>query len=173
MKIYLRPITEGDANLIVKWRNSPSVLKHCFNREQITLESHIKFYKEYIETGKYKQYIVERIEETTGVVVYPIATVYLKDIDKANKRCQLCIFTSDDEEWSTEGQTIAAKQLLEIAFNELGMHKVYSYVFAKYPEEKALLETAGFEVETRLNDEIAGPDGSYEDTYRMAIYNKQ
>ncbi len=172
MKIYLRPITEDDANLIVKWRNSSSVLKHCFNREQITVESHLQFYKEYIETGKYKQYIVERIEESTGVVIYPIATVYLKDIDMANKRCQLCIFTSDDEEWSTEGQTIAAKQLLEIAFNELGMHKVYSYVFAKYPEEKALLEAAGFEVETRLNNEIAGVDGSYEDTYRMAIYNK-
>ncbi len=46
MKIYLRPITEDDANLIVKWRNSSSVLKHCFNREQITVESHLKFYKE-------------------------------------------------------------------------------------------------------------------------------
>ncbi|SDB69002.1 GNAT family N-acetyltransferase [Butyrivibrio sp. INlla16] len=173
MKIYLRPVTEEDGALIVKWRNNPIVAKHCFNRNPITIESNKKFYHEMVETGHYKQYIVERIEEFTGVVTYPIATVYLKDIDRTNKRCELCIFTRDDEEWNTESQTIAIKQLLKVCFEELGMHKVYSYVFTRYEDEKELLENAGFKEETVLKGEAVGIDGSYDDAYRMSIFEEE
>ena len=96
MRIFLRPITEKDTVNIVKWRNSDKVRSHCMTKAPITEESHLKFFKEYVLTGKYKQFIVERIEEETGLVSYPIATVYLKDLDRENKRCELCIFTSND-----------------------------------------------------------------------------
>ena len=171
MKIYLRPITEDDGALIVKWRNNPNVSMHCFNRTPVTLESNKKFFHEQVETGRYKQYIVERIEEFTGVVVYPIATVYLKDIDRINKRCELCIFTSDDEEWNTESQAMAIKKLLFIAFEELGMHKVYSYVFTRYDDEKQLLESVSFKVENVLENEAVGMNGKYDDAYRMVIFD--
>ena len=44
MHIYLRPITKDDTNLIVKWRNSPKVSSHCFNKKPITKESHLDFF---------------------------------------------------------------------------------------------------------------------------------
>ena len=118
MRIFLRPITEKDTANIVKWRNSDKVRSHCMTKAPITEESHLKFLKEYVLTGKYKQFVVERIEEETGLVSYPIATVYLKDIDNENKRCELCIFTSNEVEWDEEGQSIAIKMLLEKAFGE-------------------------------------------------------
>ena len=170
MKIYLRPITEADGKLIVKWRNAPNVSMHCFNRNPVTLESNARFFHEHVETGHYRQYMVERIEEVTGVVSYAIATVYLKDVDTTNRRCELCIFTSDDEEWNTESQSIAVKKLLDIAFHELHMHKVYSYVFVQFEDEKRLLESAGFEAETILKKEAVGTDGEYHDVYRMTIF---
>lgn len=172
MRIYLRPIAEKDARLIVKWRNNPIVLKHCFNQKPITIESHLKFYHDFVETGLYRQYIVERVEETSGVASYPIATVYLKDIDRTNNRCELCIFTSDDEEWNTQSQSMAITQLLDIAFKELEMHKVYSYVFVQYEDEKQLLESAGFQVETIMKNEAKGADGQYDDAYRMSIFKE-
>ena len=171
MKIYLRPVTEEDGNLIVRWRNTPSVARHCFNRNEITVASNKKFFHEFVETGIYKQYIVERIEEESGVVTYPIASVYLKDIDKTNKRCELCVFTSDSEEWNTESQSIAIRQLLKIAFGELGMHKVYSYVFTQYKDERDLLENSGFELEAVLKNEALGVNGTYDDAYRMTIFS--
>ena len=112
MRIYLRPIVLEDGANIVKWRNSSDVLSHCFDKTPITLESNEVFFKEYIETGKYKQFIVERIDEDFGVSSYPIATVYLKDFDQINHRCELCVFTSDDQEWNTDSQCIAIKLLL-------------------------------------------------------------
>lgn len=172
MKIYLRPITTNDTKLIVKWRNNARVSAHCLNRTPVTEESHLEFFEKNIMTGCYQQYIVERIEEDFGTVSYPIATVYLKDIDRFNHRCELCIFTSDDQEWNTESQSIAVKMLLEKAFHELGIHKVYSYVFDKFIDEAELLKSAGFTMEAILKREALDTEGNYEDIIRFSIYNE-
>ena len=170
MRIYIRPISLNDGHLIVKWRNTASVASHCMNRNPITIESNEKFFHENIETGHYQQFIVERVDELSGVASYPIATVYLKDIDRTNRRCELCIFTSDDQEWNTESQEIAVRLLLDKAFTEFGMHKVYSYVFYRFLDEATLLKNAGFSIETILRDEVLGADGSYSDVVRFSIF---
>lgn len=167
MRIYLRPITLEDGPNIVKWRNSANVLNHCFDKTPLTLESNAAFYKACIETAKYKQFMVERIDENFGVFSYPIATVYLKDFDKVNNRCELCIFTSDDQEWNTESQSLAIKQLLEKAFSEYGMHKVYTFVFADNQDEVALMNRAGLSVEAVLVKEAVNNEGKYVDVLRM------
>lgn len=169
MRIYLRPITLEDGTNIVKWRNSTEVLSHCFDKTPITIESNAVFYKSFIETGKYKQYIVERIDEDFGVSSYPIATVYLKDFDQANRRCELCIFTSDDQEWNTESQSIAIRMLLEKAFSDYEIHKVYTFVFAANKDEVALMKRAGLQEEAVLKKEAIDSNGDYVDVLRMAI----
>ncbi len=169
MRIYLRPVKLNDGAYIVKWRNSKNVARHCFDKTPITFESNEAFFKSNIETGKYKQYIVERIEEDFGVASYPIATVYLKDIDTVNNRCELCIFTSDDEEWNTESQSIAIKMLLEKAFSEFHMHKVYTYVFEANKDEILLMETAGLKKEAILRKEASDETGNFVDVLRMMI----
>lgn len=172
MQIFLRPISESDGPNIVRWRNDPDVLSHCLDKTHITEESNRAFYKANIETGKYKQFIVECVESYSGVCTYPIATVYLKDMDYGNKRCELCIFTSSDVEWNPEGQAIAIEMLVKKAFTEYGMHKVYSYVFSKFPEEADLLKKAGFEVEAILRGEALNGDGEYEDLIRLYAINQ-
>ena len=101
---------------------------------------------------------------------YPIATVYLKDMDSSNHRCELCIFTSDDQEWNTESQKIAIKQLLKKAFEEYGMHKVYSYVFRKNNDEIELLIKSGFHEEAVLEAEAFDGNGNYVDVLRMSVF---
>ena len=170
MRIYLRPITLEDGPTIVKWRNAPSVSNHCFNKMPITIQSNESFYKANIETGKYKQFIVQRIDEDFGVISYAIATVYLKDFDKVNKRCELCVFTSDDQEWNTESQSMAIKQLLEKAFIEYEMHKVYTFVFAENKDEIELMKKSGLKEEAVLRKEAIDCNGNYVDILRMAIF---
>lgn len=169
MRIYLREITIEDSATIVKWRNTEKVQGHCFTKTPITLESQYQFFNNNIKTGKYLQFIVERVDENYGVASYPIATVYLKDMDMGNRRCELCIFTSDDQEWNTESQSIAIKMLLDKAFNEYGMHKVYSYVFYKYLDEAELLKRTGFSSEAVLKDEAMDENGNYVDVVRFSI----
>lgn len=169
MKITLRPITLQDASHLIEWRNDESVINHCLSRAKITEKSNNEFFKNFVQTGKYKQYIVERVDDDFPVVAYPIATVYLKDMDYTNKRCELCIFTSPDEEWGCESQRLAIRMLVDKAFKEFGMHKVYSYVFYKYSDEVGLLKEAGFSIEALLKEEACNADGNFEDIVRMSI----
>ncbi|WP_031553336.1 GNAT family N-acetyltransferase [Oribacterium sp. FC2011] len=169
MRIYLRPIKLEDGSNIVKWRNSDKVKAHCFSKIPVTIESNKAFFKYYIETEKYKQFIVERIDEDYGVASYPIATIYLKDLDHENHRCELCIFTSDDQEWNTESQSIAIRQLLDIAFTEYDMHKVYTFVFKENQDEIDLMKRAGLIEEAILKQEAVNNEGKYVDVLRMAI----
>ncbi len=170
MRIFLKPIELNDSQLIIKWRNSPSVRNHCFDKTEITEESHKRFYDSFIKTGKYKQFIVYRIDDDYGVISYPIATIYLKDIDRFNQRCELCIFTSNDEEWNTESQKKAILSMLEIAFNQEKMRKVYSYVLKKNDDEITLLERSGFKREALLENEAVDLDGTVLDVVRMSIF---
>lgn len=170
MRIFLRPITEKDGDHIVKWRNSEKVLKDCMTKTPITLESHMQYYHDRVLTGKNIQFIVERVEEETGLAAYPIATIYLKDVDRENNRCELCVFTSSDIEWEVESQLLAIKMILDKAFGEYGMHKVYSRVF--YNEGIELLKRAGFTLESVLKSEVL-IDGEYHDIYRMSIFNPE
>ena len=111
-----------------------------------------------------------RFEEESGLVAYPIATIYLKDIDYENHRCELCVFTSSDIEWEVESQLLAIKMILEKAFGEYGMHKVYSRVF--YNDGIEILKMAGFTLESVLKSEVL-IDGKYQDIYRMSIFNPE
>ena len=168
MRIFIRPITENDSANIVKWRNSEKVHKHCMSKTPITLESHMQYYRDKVLTGKNIQFIVERVEEELGLAAYPIATIYLKDVDRENHCCELCVFTSSDIEWEAEGQILATKMVLDKAFHEYGMHKVYSRVF--YNDGIEILKMAGFTLESVLKSEVL-IDGKYQDIYRMSIFN--
>lgn len=170
MNISLRPVTLEDGKLIVEWRNSKRVSSHCFDKRPITLESNKYFFEHFVKNGKYRQFIVDRMDEDFGAFSYPIATVYLKDFDEVNKRCELCIFTSNDQEWNTESQTIAIKKLLKISFEEYKMHKIYTYVFEKNLDEIELMKQAGFQVEAVLKDEAVNHSGDYVNVLRMAIF---
>lgn len=169
MKILLRPITLQDGVHLVKWRNDERVINHCLSRASITEESNKEFFEKNVLTGKYKQFMVERLNEDFPMVAYPIATVYLKDMDYTNKRCELCIFTSTDTEWEPESQSMAIHMLVEKAFNEYGMHKVYSYVFYKFPDEVELLKNAGFSSEAILKEEAINDKGEYDDLVRLSV----
>ena len=169
MKIYLTPVTLNDSKMIVKWRNSNNVRNHCFDNRLITEESNKKFFEQYITTGKYKQFIVNKIDDEFGVVSYAIALIYLKDMDLVNARCELCIFTSDDGEWNNESQAIAIKMMLQKAFDEYKMEKVYSYVFSKNEDEIKLLERAGLSKEAVLKKEAVDLEGNRVDVIRMSV----
>lgn len=170
MRVYIRPIKESDGANIVKWRNSEKVQKDCMTKAPITLESHMQYYRDKVLTGKNIQFIVERIEEETGLAAYPIATIYLKDVDNENHCCELCVFTSSDVEWEPESQILATKMILDKAFNEYGMHKVYTRTF--YNEGIEMLKGAGLTLEAVLKSEVM-IDGEYKDIYRLSIFNPE
>lgn len=172
LRLYLRPIQAEDGKLIVKWHNNPTVLEHCFNKELITEESNRLFFENYVLICKYKQFIVERIVEPYGVASYSIATIYLKNIDQYNKTSEMCMFSSYLEEWTSESKRIAIKLLIEKAFLEYDMRKIYTFIMTKYREEVDLLKDIGFVVENVIKDTIIDSSDNHNDVAKLCMLNK-
>lgn len=173
MRIYLRPVTLEDTENIVKWRNNPEISRNRFDQTKITEESNYRFFKENIETGKYIQYMVERIDDDFGVCAYPIATIFLKNIDKKNSRCELGMFPSCKEEWTDEGQEKAICMILQKAFGEYGFNKVYTSIYADHESESLLLQKSGFLIEGKLREELCDSEGNFRDILRMGILREE
>ena len=160
MKLVLREVRLEDGKNIVHWRNDIKVISHCLDKTLITEESNVQYFNKRILTGEVKQFIVERSDdEWGGVFGYPIGTIYLKKIDRYNHQCELGMYPGNDIEWNGESQKIAVKLLLQKAFEEYGIHKVYSYVFADCQDEIDLLLKCGFEQERKIVAEICDQDG--------------
>lgn len=153
MKIHLRPVELKDGRTIVNWRNDPLVREHCRNHKPITEAGNEDFFHNYVETGKYKQYMVERLDEDFGVFSYSIATIYLKDIDYNSKSAELCLFTSNDREWNTESQTMAINRILEIAFDELKLQTINSFVYSNFLNDADILKSFGFVLDSKSNQD--------------------
>lgn len=169
MKVWLRDVTLEDGKKIVQWRNNVKVINHCMDKTLITEESNEVYFNNYVATGKVKQFIVDRSdEEWAGIFGYSIGTVYLKDFDNENYKCELGMYSGIDIEWNCESQKLAIDLLLKKAFEEYGMHKVYSYVFADCKEEIEVLQKSGFIQEGKFIAEILDKD-EYKDVLRMAI----
>lgn len=169
MNIFLKPVAESDSQYIVKWRNNDKVRERCFSKSLIDINQQIEFYKNKVLTGLYKQYIVQCADPICGAAVYPIGVVYLKDLDIENKRCELCVFNNYDADWTSEEQSKAVRMLVEKAFEEFGMHKVYSYAFCKFTDEIRILKEAGFTEEVVLHNEVLENDGTTLDVVRMCV----
>ena len=74
-RVTLRPITEADTDLIVRWRNTPSVMRNFIFREPFTPEMHRNWLTTKVATGRVVQYMIE--VKATG---RPVGSVYFRDI---------------------------------------------------------------------------------------------
>lgn len=165
--VKLRHITEADTANIVKWRNTPSVYEHFIYRIPLTEEDHLNWFHTRIETGKVAQFIIVDTESNTDV-----GSVYLRDIDKDNQKCEYGIFIGED---SCRGKGIgsaAAKLALEYAFKELKMNRVFLRVFADNIGAIKSYENAGFKFEGKFRDDVI-IDGTPYDIVFMAILKSE
>ena len=74
--VRLRPIADADTDLIVKWRNTPSVVQNFIFRQTFTPEMHRSWLATKVATGQVVQYII--IDKADDK---PVGSVYYRDID--------------------------------------------------------------------------------------------
>ena len=91
-KLILRPITLDDTDLIVKWRNNPSVVQNFIFREKFTRQMHENWMHNKVETGQVIQYIVEEKKNNR-----PIGSVYFRDVNENYNSAEFGIFIGEDD----------------------------------------------------------------------------
>ena len=112
--IILRPITFDDTDLIVKWRNNPSVVQNFIFREKFTKEMHENWMRTKVDSGYVIQYIVE--EKKSG---RPIGSVYFRDVNDNYNSAEFGIFIGEE--------AVAAINLITPAYS---LAAFFGYVFS-------------------------------------------
>ncbi len=148
-QIYLSPITYEDTKDIVRWRNKPSVREHFIYRELFTSEIHEKWMKNEVETGKVVQFIIrDRGTEQK------IGSVYLRDIDKNNRKCEFGIFIGEEDYLNKGYGREAAELITEYAFIKMNIHKIYLRLLAHNLRALHSYQKAGFVQEGISKDDV-------------------
>lgn len=163
--IILRPMTLEDTEDIVRWRNSESVKKFFIYQDEFTRDSHENWIKTKVETGDVVQFMI--VEEGSQKAV---GSVYLRDIDRENRKAEYGIFIGEDEARGKGYGALATRKMLEYAFGEMGLHRVYLRAFADNIRAISTYKKEGFKVEGILTDDVF-VNGQFRDIAWMAKIN--
>lgn len=165
--IYLRPITEEDTEMVLRWRNSKMVKQYFIYRKNISPEEHRN---RLIAQGKAKK--LHQFILCVATTDRPVGSVYLQNISATHKNAEYGIFIGEQDALGQGYGTAAAKLILQYAFKVLGLHKVYLRVLSDNGRAIRSYENAGFRVEGILRDEIF-EDGVFRDVTRMSILREE
>lgn len=147
--VVIRAMTEKDTANVVKWRNSPAVMENFIYRTPLTKEGHLNWYYNCVKTGKVAQFIIVDTETNTDV-----GSVYLRDIDHSNKKCEYGIFIGEEADRGKGIGSKAAQLVLDYAFEELKLNRVFLRVFSKNLRAIKSYEKVGFKYEGTFRDDV-------------------
>lgn len=150
--------------------DSPSLFEWINDRALVTLSAP---YREVSHTEHDSWF--EQIRQRDDIRIFGIrengrlvGTCQLHSIHSVHRSAELQIRIGDPEARGRGVGTAATTRLLEIAFHELGLHRVYLHVFATNQPARRLYERLGFRVEG-VQREAAWIEGVWIDVVLMAI----
>ena len=124
--VTLRPITDADTDLIVKWRNTPSVVQNFIFRQTFTPEMHRSWLATKVATGQVVQYII--LDNADGK---PVGSVYYRDIDNHNRSAEYGIFIGEESARGKGLGTEAARLFTQFGVDTLHLHRISLRVLAE------------------------------------------
>lgn len=144
----LRYLKEKDVLLMIEWMKDPSLTCFfSFNFNDITIDKALDFINKSKEDGNNRHYaIVDEKDEYLG-------TISLKNIDNKNRSAEYAISLRK----CAIGKGIArfaTENILNIAFNELNLNKVYLNVLSNNIRAIKFYEKFGFKYEGEFINHI-------------------
>lgn len=88
-RVYLRPITVEDTDMVLGWRNDDFVVSNFFYRKSISREEHLNWIENKVNKGLVYQFIV-CMKDTDE----PIGCVYLQHYDESDNSMESGVFMS-------------------------------------------------------------------------------
>ena len=139
-RIYLRPITDADTDMVLSWRNCARTVHNFYYKKPITAEEHTNWLRTKVDTGEVWQYVVCLKDSGT-----PIGSVYLQHFDTATLTGESGVFFSEDapsgQGYATEAVTLVGEK---VGFDKLGLLHLTAKVISENEASRRVHEKSGF-----------------------------
>jgi UDP-4-amino-4,6-dideoxy-N-acetyl-beta-L-altrosamine N-acetyltransferase len=163
----LRPIEQTDQILVASWRNQPHIVRGLFSHHAPSLVEQQRWFADYLDREDEKLFIIETEQQT------PIGTVGLSKIDLANRRAEYGRMLIGNRDYLRRGYAAEATlTLLNYAFDELQLHRVYLKVLADNDAAVRLYHHCHFRLERRFRNAHFAEE-RFHDVLLMAILSQQ
>lgn len=168
-RLILRKMAEGDIDIYNQWRNDIEVMYYTSTDLDVyNIEETKNFVTEVILGSQLsKCYLV--IERKNNK---PIGVVSLINIDYKNQNAECIIDIGDKEAWGKGYGTEAMKLLLDYAFLEMNLHRIFLRVFSFNERAIKLYERLGFQQEGIFIESVFR-DGKWHDIIQMSILQNE
>ena len=163
-RVYLRPLEPDDADLVSRWYADDRVRKLMGDPPTSFARRRQRYEASVTEDGDgVYRFVICRLEDDT-----PVGRTDIFDLDRANGSCAFGITIGDPALWGQGLGTDAVNAVVDFAFGELRMERVWLDTDAANERAQAVYRKAGFTVEGRLRHAWF-QDGAYLDDIRMAM----
>lgn len=160
-KVQVRKFEEKDVPLKVKWINDTSNNQYLHYDLPLTLENTFRWFNRIKDDAR-------RFDATILYESMPVGIIGLLSIDSVNRKAEFYITLG---EVSYKGKGIAekaSKLLINYAFEELGLNKLYLYTEEQNLRAQKLFEKIGFLKEGLLRQDLFIKN-EYKNRFSMSI----
>lgn len=164
---YIRLMEENDVHYKVKW----------FNDDEVRKTLNVDFPISEIGTKKWLHQVVQNPARKDFIICStfddkPIGYVGLVNIDLKNRKAESYLGIGDKSYWGKGHASEARRLILDYAFDELALNRVYSYVWSENLAMQHINEKVGFKREGILRSDIYYK-GEYRDKILMSILKSE
>ena len=165
-QISLRPFEREDAEKYRQWINDPELLSLVDRVLPVTAEEHRRWYESIISDPRAVIFAIDVLSDRRFV-----GCIWLHGIDYRHRHAEVRIVIGDKEYWGKGKGEEAISILVQFAYKQLNLHKLYAYVLATNARALGVFEKGGFVREGILKQERY-IDGAYVDVVRLASVRK-
>lgn len=163
-EIGLFPCEEADFERYRHWINTEEFATALGRCLPVTDAEHRDWCEELIGDDRNVVFAVREVESGRY-----LGNVWLYGVRWIHRNAELRILLGESGARDCGYGTRACRLMLRVAFEKLGLHKVYLYVGAHNPRAHRCFQKSGFQEEGVLRDEFF-LDGRFVDVRRMAAF---
>ena len=168
--VFLRAVEESDLPQLMAWRNLPQLRKYFREYREINLPMQKRWFESIAANDK-NTLMFSICHRETGEL---LGCCGLCSIHWVHRHAEISLYIGHREAYiDTDGYALdCSRVLLDYAFRQLNLHKIWAEIYAFDHPKKGLLHTLGFRQEGILRDHCFY-DGKWWDSLLFSLLQEE